>query len=81
MQENLQKAKEFAKTAQLRQKHYADRGRVERRFAVGDEVLLSTKNLKLTNDEGTVALAKLLRKYIGPYTIIGTACGVQAKIS
>ena len=36
---------------------------------MGDQVLLSTKNLKLKNDERPDG-AKLLPKYVGPYTIL-----------
>ena len=36
---------------------------------MGDKILLSTKNLKLKNEERTLAKMKLLPRYIGPYAI------------
>ena len=55
--------------AQQRIKAYADKSRVDKAFCLGDKVLLSTKNLKLKNEERTVDRAKLLPKYVGPYEI------------
>ena len=70
MYADLSKAKEYLRIAQQRQKSYADRKRVDKEFKVDDMVLLSTRNLKLKNDERTTARAKLLPKYIGPYKIL-----------
>jgi hypothetical protein len=81
MQEEIQKAKEFIRVAQQRMKSYADRGKVDRTFQVNDRVLLSTKNLRLKNDEGTIARAKLLPKYIGPYTVIESVGKVAYRLA
>ena len=70
MQANLQYAKACLETAQARQKAYFDQSRIERSFEEGEYVLLNTKNLTLKNDQGTVARAKLLPKYIGPYRVL-----------
>ena len=43
-------------------------------------MLLSTRNLKLKNDEGTTARAKLLPKFIGPYVITQIVGKVASKI-
>ena len=52
--------------AQQSQKAYADTKRRDVTFAVGDKVLLSTKNLRLC----TPGVRKLLPRYIGPFTIV-----------
>ena len=70
MLDALDEAKGAMQAAQARQKAYADRGRRDSEYALGDMVLLSTKYLKLKADEGTKARAKLLPKFIGPYEII-----------
>lgn len=69
MQQALVVAKQAIRAAQDRQKTYADQNRREVDFLVGQQVLLSTKNLRLRNDEREKARMKLLPKYIGPYTI------------
>ena len=66
----MQYAKACLETAQARQKAYFDQSRIERSFEEGEYVLLNTKNLTLKNDQGTVARAKLLPKFIGPYRIL-----------
>ena len=82
--EELQKAVEVAKqaitAAQNRQKAYADLSRREVDFPVGAQVLLSTKNLRLRNDEREIARMKLLPKYIGPYTILEKVGPVAYKL-
>ena len=80
MQEDIRQAKEYIKIAQARMKAYTDTGRKERTFQLGDKVLLSTRNLKLKNDEGTTARAKLLPKFIGPYVITQIVGKVAYKI-
>jgi transposase InsO family protein len=65
MQELQARAKKCLIAAQQRQKRYADDGRRDVTFAVGDKVLLSTKNLKL-KFAGT---RKLLPKWVGPFEI------------
>ena len=47
MDELRKRAKDLIYAAQQRQKFYADKHRKEAEFAVGDKVLLHTKNLKL----------------------------------
>ena len=59
-------AKKSLEQAQQRAKAYADKGRREVDFTVGDKVLISTKNLKLKVRKDT----KLLPKYVGPVTIL-----------
>jgi hypothetical protein len=61
----LQSAKKYLQAAQQRDKAYADRKKRPIEFKEGEQVLLSTKNLRL--QEG--GSRKLLRRFIGPYTI------------
>jgi hypothetical protein len=63
MKNDLDRARKFLVAAQDRQKYYADLRRREISLGVGQKVLLSTKNLQM---HGT---AKLLPRYIGPFTI------------
>lgn len=53
--------------ASQRQKQFADAGRRELEFAVGDQVLLSSKHIKLKVPRG--GKAKLMPKYIGPFEV------------
>jgi hypothetical protein len=56
--------------AQLRMKQYADKGRRDVEFMVGDEVLLSTKYLRLSVLRGRPDITtKLLPKFIGSFRI------------
>jgi hypothetical protein len=64
--QQLEIAKQHLLRAQARQKQYADQHRREMNYQVGDQVLLSTANLRFLNSEFT---PKLLPKYIGPYPI------------
>jgi hypothetical protein len=59
------RAKVYLQAAQQRQKAYADRYRREVHYALGDEVLLSTKNIKIKS-AGT---HKLLPRWLGPFII------------
>jgi hypothetical protein len=59
-------AKKSLEQAQNRAKSYADKHRREVDFAVGDKVLISTKNLKLKVRKDT----KLLPKYVGPVVVL-----------
>ena len=70
MHADIKFARECMRVAQEKQRRYADQHRRELSFEVGDMLLLSTKNLTLKNDQGTVARAKLLPKFIGPYEVI-----------
>lgn len=64
MQHALSEAKRCLLAAQQRDKAAANKRRNDREFHVGDQVLLSTANLRLKT--GT---RKLLPRYIGPFTI------------
>jgi len=70
MQQSLVDAKKHLQAAQQRQKRYAD---MKRRdvppLQVGDEVLLSSKNITFKN-AGT---SKLLPRWLGPFTILDHA--------
>ena len=57
-------AKKHLLAAQNRQKAYADTKRHDVTFAVGDQVLLSTANLRLQGSR------KLLPRFVGPFSII-----------
>ena len=48
----------------------ANKKRRDVQFAVGDEVMLSTKNLRILGDAGgPLARRKLLPRFIGPFTV------------
>ena len=64
-QERLIRAKRCMEAAQQRQKAYADQGRRQDDFQVGQDVLLSTADINLKGP-GT---PKLMPKWIGPYKI------------
>ena len=66
MQKALATAKKYLEAAQQRDKKFADRKRTDIEFQVGDQVLLSTANLRL-KASGT---RKLLPRYIGPFAIV-----------
>ncbi|HZL04120.1 MAG TPA: hypothetical protein VFE45_01635 [Coriobacteriia bacterium] len=55
--------------AQADQKRYADRHRRDESFAVGDEVLLSTKDLAQVADPSNRRAAKLTARFVGPLTV------------
>lgn len=77
LQSAIATARENLLLAQQRQAQTADRHRREHPFQVGDEVLLSTVNLK----RASVGVArKLLPKFIGPFTIIQMVSPVAAKL-
>ena len=63
----LIRAQETTKTAQQRQKKYADAQRREQSFAVGDRVLLATAHLKLVGESKRAR--KFTERYIGPFRI------------
>ena len=66
MQQIIAQAKQSLLSAQQRQKANHDRKARAKQFTVGDEVLLSTKNIAFKNP-GT---AKLLPKYVGPFKVL-----------
>lgn len=65
-QGELRKAKHLMLAAQSRQKAYADKQRRAEEFAVGDQVLLSTKYIRLK----ATGTPKLMPLWIGPFPII-----------
>ena len=65
IKQTIERAKVLLNAARQRQKAYADARRSERSFAVGDEVLLSTKNIRLK----TPGTQKLMPRYVGPFKI------------
>jgi hypothetical protein len=60
-------AKQNLLKAQADQKRYADRHRREETFAVGDDVLLSTRDLRLL--ESKERAAKLTARFVGPFKV------------
>ncbi len=58
MTERLRQAKLAIRAAQDRQKAYADRSRREVVYAVGDMILLSTKNIRLLDPRNNKLLPK-----------------------
>lgn len=60
------RARTLVRAAQRRQKQYADARRSERAFAAGEEVLLSTTNLRLR----TPGTQKLMPRYVGPFKVL-----------
>ena len=77
MQEAQRDARAYLLKAQQRQKSYADTRRRELIFAVGDKVLLSTKNLRLA----TPGSRKLLPRYVGPFEVIQRVGEVAYKLA
>ena len=69
MQKAVNRAQQCLLDAQTRQKAKTDTHRRDVTYLPGDEVLLSTKKLKMTGDDLNWAKHKLLPRYIGPYTI------------
>ena len=65
MAAELQRAKQCLLDAQTRMKAQADKLRKDFSFSVGDQVVLSTKNLKLKG----INPRKLLPRYIGPFNV------------
>ena len=59
-------AKASWRSAQDRQAQYANQKRRHHEFKVGDQLLLSTKNVRLKNP----GARKLLPKWIGPYKVV-----------
>ena len=74
--EVVHQAKLNLRAAQDRQKSYADKGRRELTFNIGDLVLLKTKNLKLK----TTGKRKLLPRWIGPFPVVKVIGSVAYKL-
>jgi Integrase zinc binding domain/Integrase core domain len=70
-------AKKAIKVAQDRQKFYADQRRTPMTYEVGDQVLLSTKNLNVTN----MGSRKLVPRFIGPFPVTEVINEVAVKLS
>ena len=66
--ESLADAKRCLQAAQQRQKKNADLKRRELTFAVGEDVLLSTKHIRWKLPDGVTQ--KFLPRYIGPYRVV-----------
>jgi transposase InsO family protein len=66
LDQHIKTAKSLLQAAQQRQQHYADKKRRVVEFAVGDMVMLDSKNIKLR----TPGAQKLMPKYIGPFEVI-----------
>jgi len=62
--------------AQRRQKAYADKERRELDFKVGDDVLLSTRNLTLK----TPGARKFLPKFVGPFKVLAKVGSVAYRL-
>ncbi len=77
MTERLRQAKLAIRAAQDRQKAYADRSRREVVYAVGDMILLSTKNIRLLDPRNN----KLLPKWLGPFQIVQKVGEVAYKLA
>jgi hypothetical protein len=79
--ERWQSALTFARktliAAQQRQKAFADQRRTEKVFSVGDQVLLSTKYLKIKHAEKS---RKLLPKWVGPFKVVQVVGPVAYKL-
>jgi hypothetical protein len=65
MQKSLQLAKQYLQQAQDRQKKYADQKRAPVQYQIGQQVLLSSKNLRVAPG----LAKKLLPKWVGPFQI------------
>ena len=62
-------AKQNMLKAQADQKRHADKHRRDEQFAVGDEVLLSTRDLVLAADSQRNRAAKLTGRFVGPLKV------------
>jgi hypothetical protein len=69
MAHGLAQAKKALAAAQQRQKRHADQHRRDTSFEVGAQVLLSSVNIHLRHPRDAATTAKLLPKWIGPFTI------------
>ena len=64
-----ERARAAAERAQASQKKFADRHRRELKLSVGDEVLLSTRDLRLIATKDSDRKAKLAARFLGPFPI------------
>ena len=66
--DRLAAAKSALQAAQQRQKTYADKSRRPIDWKVGDQMVLTTKNIKFKGEK-SVSSHKLLPRYVGPFPI------------
>ena len=71
MIEGLQQAKRCLQAAQDRQKLYYNSGRRQLPLRSGDQVMLSTKNLKMAYKGAESKSRKLMPKFCGPFIVDG----------
>ena len=76
---NVELAKRCMHDAQSRYKLYADSKRRDASFSVGDEVLLSTQNLRLRSNPAANA-RKLMPKFVGPFKVVQQINAVAYKL-
>ena len=81
MSTGLSDAKKCMQSAQQRQKLYADRKRRDVSFAVGDSVLLSTRNITMRMTGDRSSTPKLFPKFIGPFPIVKRVGPVAYKLT
>jgi len=67
--EGIRKASEKLQESQQRQKKYADKGRRDEVFKVGDLVMLSTKNINVDTQRNRPS-RKFQPRYIRPYEVV-----------
>jgi len=79
-QQRVQFAKDKFRVAQERAKSYFDKKVEERSYAIGDQVLLSTKNIKLKACGLGDRTRKLMPRFIGPFAIIARVGLVAYKL-
>jgi hypothetical protein len=72
--DGIARARVMMRAAQDRYKAYADRKRIDTRFVVGDEVMLSVTNLRM---KGT---KKLLPRWLGPFEITAAISPVAYRL-
>ena len=73
-------AKDIIRKAQDRQAYYADAGRVEKSFSVGDSVMLDTANITEANQRNRPS-RKLAPRWAGPYEIVERVGAVAYRLA
>ena len=66
IQQAVERAKDCLDRAQQRQKAYADKGRRDASYQVGDKLLLNTKNVRFKSP----GARKLMPRWVGPCTVL-----------
>ena len=67
MQQTLEQARDCLTRAQQKQKAYADKGRRDASYQVGDKLLLNTKNIRFRSP----GAPKLMPRWVGPFPVVG----------